>query len=75
MICPIHSYFAKSLQEGLGTYMSLASPVLLPCRSKSQNSESQSQPSTKHHKVFVVTLGISHSGRGLNPSQHHRQYS
>lgn len=29
--CPIHSYLAKSRQEGLGTYMSRASPVPLPC--------------------------------------------
>lgn len=32
--CPIHSYLAKSLQEGLGTYMSLVSLLLLPCRRK-----------------------------------------
>jgi len=51
MICPIHSYFGKSLQEGLGTYMSLASPVPLPYRSERQNSKSRSQCSVKHHKL------------------------
>lgn len=30
--CPIHSYLGKSLQEGLGTYKSLVSLPLLPCR-------------------------------------------
>lgn len=29
--CPIHSYLAKSRQEGFGTYMSRASPVPWPC--------------------------------------------
>lgn len=29
--CPIHSYLGKSLQEGLGTYMSLVSLLLLAC--------------------------------------------
>lgn len=32
--CPIHSYLGKSLQEGLGTYKSLVSLPLLPCRSE-----------------------------------------
>lgn len=54
MICPIHSYFGKSLQEGLGTYMSLASPVLLPYRDKSQHS-------AQHEALqaaLAATLGI-----------------
>lgn len=29
--CPIHSYLGKSLQEGLGTYLSLVSLLLLAC--------------------------------------------
>lgn len=63
MICPIHSYFGKSLQEGLGTYMSLASPVLLPYKHKSQHS-------AQHEALqaaLAVTLGIFHNRRGLDP--------
>lgn len=45
MSCPIHSYLGKSLQEGLGTYMSLVSLLLLPCGGEALRSNSASAQS------------------------------
>ena len=68
--CPIHSYLAKSRQEGLGTYMSRASPVPLPCPRDRAVSMACDGPSCVTPDASTTSLNTLHGGALKEPYEH-----